>query len=131
MNIQSLPQLSLENYQTENVPLRFPRHERHPACRYCLRCLYSFGHRLFMLTDPPTSPVKTGDQIVFGLLAAAVSVVVYGYFGGLMHLFIGLFVGNLYQVWTRGANFRGRCHATAFDTIHPITINHKSIIGIA
>ncbi|WP_028988072.1 RnfABCDGE type electron transport complex subunit D [Thermicanus aegyptius] len=54
---------------------------------------------LFMLTDPPTSPAKTGDQIVFSLLAAAVSVVVYGYFGGLMYLFIGLFVGNLYQVW--------------------------------
>jgi Na+-translocating ferredoxin:NAD+ oxidoreductase RnfD subunit len=51
----------------------------------------------FMLTDPPTSPAKVNGQIVFGILAAVVSAAVYGCFGGLMYLFIGLFVGNLYQ----------------------------------
>jgi Na+-translocating ferredoxin:NAD+ oxidoreductase RnfD subunit len=51
-----------------------------------------------MLTDPPTSPAKDKDQIIFGILTAVVGTVVYGFFGGLMYLFIGLFVGNLYQL---------------------------------
>jgi Na+-translocating ferredoxin:NAD+ oxidoreductase RnfD subunit len=50
-----------------------------------------------MLTDPPTSPAKDKDQIIFGILTAAVGSVVYGLFGGLMYFFIGLLVGNLYH----------------------------------
>jgi len=52
---------------------------------------------LFMLTDPPTSPAKDRDQLIFGILSAVIGAVVYGIFGGLMYLFIGLLVGNLYQ----------------------------------
>jgi Na+-translocating ferredoxin:NAD+ oxidoreductase RnfD subunit len=52
----------------------------------------------FMLTDPPTSPAKVKQQIIFGILAAVVGVVVYGLFGGLMYLFIGLLSGNLYHL---------------------------------
>ncbi|WEK54417.1 MAG: RnfABCDGE type electron transport complex subunit D [Candidatus Cohnella colombiensis] len=51
----------------------------------------------FMLTDPPTSPAKVKDQIIFGILTALTGAVVYGLFGGLMYLFIGLLVGNLYH----------------------------------
>jgi Na+-translocating ferredoxin:NAD+ oxidoreductase RnfD subunit len=59
---------------------------------------------LFMLTDPPTSPAKDKDQVVFGILSAVVGVVVYGIFGGLMYLFIGLLIGNLYRLMkTRGS----------------------------
>jgi Na+-translocating ferredoxin:NAD+ oxidoreductase RnfD subunit len=50
----------------------------------------------FMLTDPPTSPAKVKDQIVFGIIAAVTGTIIYG-FGGLMYLFIGLLIGNLYQ----------------------------------
>jgi Na+-translocating ferredoxin:NAD+ oxidoreductase RnfD subunit len=50
-----------------------------------------------MLTDPPTSPAKVKDQIIFGILTAAVGTVVYAFFGGLMYFFIGLLVGNLYH----------------------------------
>jgi Na+-translocating ferredoxin:NAD+ oxidoreductase RnfD subunit len=53
---------------------------------------------LFMLTDPPTSPVSNKDQVIFGLLSAIVGVVIYGIFGGLMYLFIGLLVSNAYHV---------------------------------
>ncbi|RKP56970.1 hypothetical protein D7Z26_02995 [Cohnella endophytica] len=53
---------------------------------------------LFMLTDPPTSPAKTRDQIIFGMLAAIAGAVVYRLFGGLIYLYIGLLVGNLYQL---------------------------------
>ncbi|MFC5529064.1 RnfABCDGE type electron transport complex subunit D [Cohnella yongneupensis] len=60
---------------------------------------------LFMLTDPPTSPNKVGDQVVFGFLSAVVGVLAYGYMGGLMYLFIGLMSGNLYQ-WARSMSSR-------------------------
>lgn len=51
----------------------------------------------FMLTDPPTSPAKPKNQVVFGILSAATGVLVYGIFGGLAYLYIGLFLGNLYS----------------------------------
>ncbi|WNR42499.1 RnfABCDGE type electron transport complex subunit D [Paenibacillus roseipurpureus] len=50
----------------------------------------------FMLTDPPTSPAKTKDQIIFGMITALVGAMIYAIFGGLMYLFIGLLVGNGY-----------------------------------
>ncbi|OCT14403.1 hypothetical protein A8709_26705 [Paenibacillus pectinilyticus] len=53
---------------------------------------------LFMLTDPPTSPVSNKDQVIFGVLSAIVGVVIYGFFGGLMYLFIGLLISNAYHV---------------------------------
>lgn len=52
---------------------------------------------LFMLTDPPTSPAKYRDQIAFGVLTALIGAVVYAIFGGLMYLFIGLLLGNVYH----------------------------------
>jgi Na+-translocating ferredoxin:NAD+ oxidoreductase RnfD subunit len=52
----------------------------------------------FMLTDPPTSPAKVKDQIIFGILTAIAGTVVYGLFGGLIYFFIGLLIGNLYYV---------------------------------
>lgn len=54
---------------------------------------------LFMLTDPPTSPAKYKNQILFGLVSAVSAVIVYGIFGGLTYLFIGLLIGNLYSYW--------------------------------
>ncbi|MEC0183706.1 RnfABCDGE type electron transport complex subunit D [Paenibacillus peoriae] len=53
----------------------------------------------FMLTDLPTTPAKVKDQIIFGILAALVGVAVYDLFGGLMYLFIGLLLANLYHVF--------------------------------
>jgi len=52
----------------------------------------------FMLTDPPTSPAKVKDQIIFGILTAIVGAMVYAFYGGLMYLFIGLLIGNLYHL---------------------------------
>ncbi|MGG1516967.1 RnfABCDGE type electron transport complex subunit D [Paenibacillus oryzisoli] len=58
---------------------------------------------LFMLTDPPTTPAKDKDQYIFGLICSVIGVVIYGIFGGLMYLFIGLLVGNLFYVLRRKA----------------------------
>ncbi|WCN36266.1 RnfABCDGE type electron transport complex subunit D [Aneurinibacillus uraniidurans] len=51
----------------------------------------------FMLTDPPTSPATYKKQVIFGCLVALSGTIIYGLFGGLTYLFIGLFVGNLYH----------------------------------
>lgn len=51
----------------------------------------------FMLTDPPTSPAKVQNQVIFGILTALTGTIVYGIFGGLTYLFIGVFVGNIYS----------------------------------
>jgi Na+-translocating ferredoxin:NAD+ oxidoreductase RnfD subunit len=48
----------------------------------------------FMLTDPPTSPGKYGEQVTFSVLAAVVSVAIYLVVGGLAYLLIGLLVAN-------------------------------------
>jgi enediyne biosynthesis protein E5 len=50
-----------------------------------------------MLTDPPTSPAKYKDQMVFGLLAAIISVLDYTFLGGLSYLLIGLLVANAWK----------------------------------
>jgi Na+-translocating ferredoxin:NAD+ oxidoreductase RnfD subunit len=56
---------------------------------------------LFMLTDPPTSPAKYKNQILFGAISAISGIVVYGMLGGLTYLFFGVFMGNLYNYWNK------------------------------
>ncbi len=49
---------------------------------------------LFMVTDPPTSPVTFIDQIWFGAVVAAASYMTYILTHGLYFLFVGVLVGN-------------------------------------
>jgi Na+-translocating ferredoxin:NAD+ oxidoreductase RnfD subunit len=56
---------------------------------------------LFMLTDPPTSPTRYRDQVIFGLIAALVSFAVYSMLGGVYYLLAGLLVGNAWEMWRR------------------------------
>ncbi len=55
----------------------------------------------FMLTDPPTTPGRDKDQLIFSLVVSIIGTLIYGFFGGLMYLFIGLFIGNLMHVVKR------------------------------
>jgi Na+-translocating ferredoxin:NAD+ oxidoreductase RnfD subunit len=55
----------------------------------------------FMLTDPPTSPAKYKNQMIFGILTAFSSAIVYGIFGGLTYLFIGVCIGNIYSYYQK------------------------------
>lgn len=48
----------------------------------------------FMLTDPPTSPARTREQLLFGAGAALVSVAVNYTIGGLSFLLVGLLAAN-------------------------------------
>jgi Na+-translocating ferredoxin:NAD+ oxidoreductase RnfD subunit len=51
----------------------------------------------FMLDDPPTSPVRHEDQIVFGMIAAAVAYFILMQFGGVYFLPAGLLAGNVWE----------------------------------
>jgi Na+-transporting NADH:ubiquinone oxidoreductase subunit NqrB len=52
----------------------------------------------FMLTDPPTSPARPRDQVMFAVVAAAVSVACLAVnVGGVYYLLIGLLTANLFE----------------------------------
>lgn len=57
----------------------------------------------FMLTDPPTSPVRYRDQVWFGLIAAVVSAVVFLELGGVYYLLAGVLAAN---AWETGRRWR-------------------------
>jgi len=54
-----------------------------------------------ILTDPPTSPAKYPDQIVFGVIVAAVSYAVFEWAGVVYYLLAGVLVGNVWEAWRR------------------------------
>ncbi len=56
---------------------------------------------LFMLDDPPTSPARYRDQIVFALIAATTSFLVYLTIGAVYYLPIGILVANAWESWRR------------------------------
>ncbi len=62
----------------------------------------------FMLTDPPTSPTKTRDQLLYGGIVALASVAFYLLFGVLWFLPGGLLVGNLWVAIQRTLTHRQR-----------------------
>ncbi len=55
----------------------------------------------FMLTDPPTSPPKERDQLVYGVITAVVSYAVFELVGAAYFLLAGLLVANLWEAVRR------------------------------
>jgi Na+-translocating ferredoxin:NAD+ oxidoreductase RnfD subunit len=55
----------------------------------------------FILTDPPTSPVKYPDQLVCGAIVAVVSYVVFELLGAAHYLLAGVLAGNIREAWRR------------------------------
>jgi Na+-translocating ferredoxin:NAD+ oxidoreductase RnfD subunit len=55
----------------------------------------------FILTDPPTSPVRHRDQVVCGVVAAAVSYAVFEGLGAAYYLLAGALAGNVYEAARR------------------------------
>lgn len=66
----------------------------------------------FMLTDPPTAPIKYRDQIICGVLVAVVSYVLFETVGVVYYLLAGLLIGNVWEAWRR-VSFRKQ-HASQF-----------------
>jgi Na+-translocating ferredoxin:NAD+ oxidoreductase RnfD subunit len=54
-----------------------------------------------ILTDPPTSPAKYPDQIIFGVLVAVVSFALFEWAGVVYFLLAGVLVGNVWEAWRR------------------------------
>jgi Na+-translocating ferredoxin:NAD+ oxidoreductase RnfD subunit len=54
-----------------------------------------------ILTDPPTSPAKYPDQIVCGVIVAAVSYALFEWAGVVYYLLAGVLVGNVWEAWRR------------------------------
>jgi Na+-translocating ferredoxin:NAD+ oxidoreductase RnfD subunit len=51
----------------------------------------------FMADDPPTCPVKYGDQVLFGLIAATASYSLFVYNGAVYYLPAGLLLANAFE----------------------------------
>ncbi len=56
---------------------------------------------LFILTDPPTSPVKYRDQLIFAVIVAATSYAIFESMGAVYYLLGGVLVGNIWEAWRR------------------------------
>lgn len=54
-----------------------------------------------ILTDPPTSPAKYPDQLIFGVLVAGVSFAFFEWAGVVYYLLAGVLVGNVWESWRR------------------------------
>jgi Na+-translocating ferredoxin:NAD+ oxidoreductase RnfD subunit len=54
-----------------------------------------------ILTDPPTSPAKYPDQIVCGVIVAAVSYAFFQWAGVVYYLLAGVLAGNIWEAWRR------------------------------
>jgi Na+-translocating ferredoxin:NAD+ oxidoreductase RnfD subunit len=68
----------------------------------------------FILTDPPTSPVKYPDQIVCGLMVAIVGFAVFEAVGAAYYLLAGVLVGNVWEAWRR-ARLRTRSRVVVYS----------------
>ena len=60
-----------------------------------------------ILSDPPTSPVKYGDQIICGAIVASVSFAVFEWAGVVYYLLAGVLVGNVWEAWRRANRHTG------------------------
>lgn len=55
----------------------------------------------FMITDPPTSPPKARDQVIYGVIVAAVSFAAFETIGAVYFLLAGVLVANVWEAWRR------------------------------
>jgi Na+-translocating ferredoxin:NAD+ oxidoreductase RnfD subunit len=62
----------------------------------------------FILTDPPTSPVRYPDQLVCGVLVALVSYATFEWVGAAYYLLAGVLIGNIWEAWHRWYAFSRR-----------------------
>jgi Na+-translocating ferredoxin:NAD+ oxidoreductase RnfD subunit len=65
----------------------------------------------FMVSDPPTSPPKQRDQLIFGAVVAVVSFAVFETKHWVYFMLVGLLVANVWEAWRRGYHKRARAKA--------------------
>jgi Na+-translocating ferredoxin:NAD+ oxidoreductase RnfD subunit len=94
-------------------PTRYVEIYRQPD----LHAALYFG--FFMLTDPPTSPPRARDQIIFGVITAAGCFVFLQLVGAVYFLSAGLMVGNAWEAWRRVRAHSQRERLKVHETRHP------------
>jgi enediyne biosynthesis protein E5 len=70
----------------------------------------------FMVSDPPTSPPKPREQVIFGVMTGVVSYAVFALVGAAYFLLAGLLVANAWESWRRrrvGARQQAARHAAS------------------
>jgi Na+-translocating ferredoxin:NAD+ oxidoreductase RnfD subunit len=65
-----------------------------------------------ILTDPPTSPAKYPDQIVYGLIVAGSSFAIFETTGVVYYLLAGLLPANMWEAWRRVSRRTGQTFPT-------------------
>jgi Na+-translocating ferredoxin:NAD+ oxidoreductase RnfD subunit len=63
---------------------------------------------LFMVTDPPTSPPKYRDQVIFGVMVAVLAYAINRLAAGIYYLLIALLVANVWEAWRRWRTHHSR-----------------------
>lgn len=67
----------------------------------------------FILTDPPTSPVRYSDQVLCGAIVALSSYLFFEVIGAVYYLLAGVLIGNVWEAWRRWRSFLRRRQAAA------------------
>jgi Na+-translocating ferredoxin:NAD+ oxidoreductase RnfD subunit len=79
----------------------------------------------FILTDPPTSPVKYRDQLVCGLIVGIVSYGIFEWVGAAYYLLAGVLVGNLWEAWHRWHSFSRRRVPSEVDAAFNVNYSNQ------
>jgi Na+-translocating ferredoxin:NAD+ oxidoreductase RnfD subunit len=73
----------------------------------------------FMVTDPPTSPPRAREQLIFGVVTALVCYAFFQLVGLVYFLSAGLMVANAWEAWRRVRAHSERERLKVHDTRHP------------
>jgi Na+-translocating ferredoxin:NAD+ oxidoreductase RnfD subunit len=76
----------------------------------------------FILTDPPTSPVRYHEQVIFAMIVALTSYAIFEWMGAVYYLLAGVLVGNLWEAWRRVQRRAGQ----TFPTGVPVFVREVS-----
>jgi Na+-translocating ferredoxin:NAD+ oxidoreductase RnfD subunit len=79
----------------------------------------------FILTDPPTSPVRHPDQLVYAAIVAVVSFAIFEWTGTVVYLLAGLLTGNAWESWRRVTLHRRRLRAPARPVVSATLVDRR------
>ncbi len=71
----------------------------------------------FMVTDPPTSPPKHREQLIFGAITAAMSFLAFELIGAAYFLLAGLLIANAWEAIRRVRARRSRSSSTTLSAL--------------
>lgn len=76
-------------------PVRLVEIFRSPDLQAVLYCAF------FIVSDPPTTPVRYPHQIACGAVIAVASFAFFEWTGGAYYLLAGVLIGNVWEAWRR------------------------------